>query len=113
MSQNSATLANAKRMRRAPSSTERILWRLLRHRRLEHLKFRRQVPIGRYVADFVCLRHRLIVEADGPLHDELHDAERDAWLQSQGFRVLRVPNDAVKRTPERVLEVIAGAARSR
>jgi very-short-patch-repair endonuclease len=55
----------------------------------------------------------LIVEADGPLHDELHDAERDAWLQSQGFRVLRVPNDAVKRTPERVLEVIVGAARSR
>ena len=110
---NSPTRANAKRMRRAPSSTERSLWRLLRDRRLEHLKFRRQVPIGRYVADFVCLRHRLIVEADGPLHNERHDAERDAWLQSQGFRVLRVPNDAVARTPERVLEVIVATARWR
>jgi very-short-patch-repair endonuclease len=90
-----------------------MLWRLLRNRRLEHLKFRRQVPIGRYVADFVCLRHRLIVEADGPLHDELHDAERDAWLQSQSFRVLRIPNDALARTPERVLEAIVAAARSR
>ena len=113
MFRSPATLANAKRMRRAPSSTERTLWRLLRARRLEHLKFRRQVPIGRYVADFVCLRHRLIVEADGPLHDALHDAERDAWLQSQGFRVLQVPNDAVTRTPERVLEVIVAAAGSR
>src|ERR1700761_6682753 len=108
-----ATLAHAKRMRRAATFTERTLWRLLRDRRLEHLKFRRQVPLGRYVADFLCLRHRLIVEADGPLHDEAHDAEQDAWLRSQGFRVLRIPNDAVARTPERVLDVIAAAARSR
>jgi very-short-patch-repair endonuclease len=105
--------ANAKRMRRAPSSTERMLWRLLRNRRLEQLKFRRQVPIGRYVADFICLRHRLIVEADGPLHDEVHDAERDAWLNGQGFRVLRIANDTITKTPERMLELIVAAALSR
>jgi very-short-patch-repair endonuclease len=107
------SLANAKRMRREPSTTERTLWRLLRDRRLEGLKFRRQVPIGRYIADFICLRHRLIVEADGPLHDELHDAERDAWLASQGFRVLRFPNPALSDAPERVLDAIVAAARSR
>jgi very-short-patch-repair endonuclease len=106
-------LANAKRMRRAPSATERMLWRLLRDRCLEQLKFRRQVPIGRYVADFVCFQHRLIVEADGPLHDEVHDAERDAWLQGQGFRVLRIPNDMVARAPESVLDAIFAAARFR
>jgi hypothetical protein len=56
----------AKTMRREPALYERRLWAILRDRRLEGLKFRRQVVIGRYVADFVCLRHRLIVEADGP-----------------------------------------------
>ena len=59
------TLAHARRMRKAPAATEQYLWKLLRDRRLAALKFRRQVPIGRYVADFACLRHRLIVEADG------------------------------------------------
>jgi very-short-patch-repair endonuclease len=65
--------------------TERLLWRRLRGRGLADLKFRRQVAIGRYVVDFVCLRHRLIVEADGPFHDPVQDAARDAWLALQGF----------------------------
>ena len=79
----------ARHMRRAPTSSEAKLWELLRGRRLEGLKFRRQAPVGRYVADFVCYRHRLIIEADGPFHDD--DAERDAWLSSQGFRIVRFP----------------------
>src|SRR3712207_7980105 len=49
-------------------------------------KFRRQVPIGPYVVDFVCLQHRLVVEADGPFHDAEHDRRRDDWLASIGFR---------------------------
>ena len=49
--------------------------------------------MGPYVADFVCLRHRLIVEADGPFHDPAADAERDAWLKAQGFKVMRFRND--------------------
>jgi len=65
---------------------------VIRGRRLAGFKFRRQVPIGPYVADFACLRHRLIVEADGPLHDPGHDARRDAWLSTRGFRVLRFTN---------------------
>ena len=87
---------------------EQLLCRLLRDRRLDGLKFRRQLPIGRYVADFVCLRHRLIVEADGPYHDEARDAERDTWLRSQGFRVLRFKNAEVNN-PDRVLGLILEA----
>ncbi len=76
-------LALARRMRHAPTFHEGLLWKLLRNRRLEHLKFRRQVPLGRYVADFLCPRHRLIVEADGPFHDPEKDAVRDAWLKAK------------------------------
>jgi very-short-patch-repair endonuclease len=85
-----------------------LLWRLLRDRRLDGLKFRRQRPIGRYVADFVCLRHRLIVEADGPHHDAARDAVRDAWLSGQGFRVLRFSNGEVANS-DRVLGLILEA----
>lgn len=86
----------ATRMRRDPAVHERKLWKLLRGRRLEGLKFRRQVVIGPYAADFVCMRHRLIVEADGPFHDAERDAVRDAWLMAQGFRVLRFPNQQIE-----------------
>jgi very-short-patch-repair endonuclease len=96
----------AKRLRHAPTFNERVLWKLLRNRRLEELKFRRQVPLGRYVADFACFSHRLIVEADGPLHDTLRDAERDAWLAAEGFSVLRVPNSRVTLYPDLVLDDI-------
>jgi very-short-patch-repair endonuclease len=93
MVERSRQLAFARRLRREAPSTEQLLWRLLRDRRLDGLKFRRQLPIGKYIADFVCLRHRLIVEADGPHHDETHDARRDAWLCDQGFHVLRFRNE--------------------
>jgi len=87
-------LAFARKMRREPTLNERALWRLLRDRRLEGVKFRRQVPIGRYIVDFLSLRHRLIIEADGPTHeDSPHDLARDAWLRSQGFRVERRDRD--------------------
>lgn len=94
----------AKRMRREPACYEHKLWTLLRDRRLEGLKFRRQMVIGPYVADFVCLRHRLIVEADGPFHDAERDAARDTWLAAQGFRVLRFPNQQIEL---RAWEVVA------
>jgi len=89
------TMRQARALRHNAPATEQKLWRLLRSRRLGGLKFRRQVPIGPYVADFVCLRHRLIVEADGPLHDADHDRARDAWLGRQGFRVLRFRNEDI------------------
>jgi very-short-patch-repair endonuclease len=97
-------------MRREPVMNERALWALLRNRRLDGLKFRRQMPIRPYIVDFICLRHRLIVEADGPTHENsTHDLERDAWLRAQGFRVLRFPNTEIERCPERVLDTIVAA----
>jgi very-short-patch-repair endonuclease len=104
-------LALAKRMRRNPTQIEAKLWTLLRGWQLEAMKFRRQVPIGRFVVDFLCLRHRLIVEADSEyFHDAAKDAERDAWLASQGFRVLRFMDSEIRSRPEAVLVRIAEAA---
>ena len=102
----------AKQMRHEPVLYEQRLWKLLRDRRLEGLKFRRQVVIGRYVADFVCFRHRLIVEADGPLHEEraVNDAERDAWLKDEGFRVLRFENVQIENRGHEVIAAILAAA---
>jgi very-short-patch-repair endonuclease len=103
-------IAFARNMRAEPTMAERLLWKLLRGRGLEEFKFRRQVPIGKYVADFVCLRHRLIVEADGPTHeDSLHDLQRDAWLVGQGFQVLRFKNNEIVTRPENVLMAIIDA----
>lgn len=96
-------------MRKTPVAAESALWRLLRDRRLEGMKFRRQVPLGPYVADFVCFRHRLIIEADGPFHSAERDAQRDGWLMSQMFRVLRFKNDEIIVWPERVLDRICEA----
>ena len=90
-----ASIGQTRALRRSAPTTERYLWKLLRHRQLEGLKFRRQVPLGPYVVDFLCLRHRL-VEADGPFHDPQQDAVRDAWLIGQGFRVLRFPNHEIE-----------------
>jgi len=92
-----ATVAQARSLRRRAPTTEQLLWRLLRDRKLDGLKFRRQFPLGPYVLDFVCLRHRLIVEADGPLHDPDRDRERDLWLAGRGYRVLRFRNEDIHR----------------
>jgi very-short-patch-repair endonuclease len=89
----------ARRLRRDMTEAETMLWRSLRSRALDGLKFRRQVPGGRYVVDFLCVEHRLIVELDGPPHDgekqKQHDATRDSWLRERGYCILRVRNDGV------------------
>ena len=87
------SVASTRALRRRQPVTEVRVWRLLRNRRLGGLKFRRQVPIGPYVADFVCLRHRLVIEFDGPFHDPVADAARDAHLAALGYRVLRFANN--------------------
>jgi very-short-patch-repair endonuclease len=104
-----ATIGRARRLRRNPTATERVLWEQLRRRRLEGLKFRRQVPLGPYVLDFVCLRHRLVIEADGPFHDPARDAERDAWLMAKGFRVLRFSNREIQNSPDVVATRVLAA----
>lgn len=97
-------------MRREPTDAERVLWRILRSRRLAHLKFRRQVPIGNYIADFVCFEHRLIVEADGGQHaDSDRDERRDAWFRAQGFQVLRFWNTDILQAADGVVDTILRA----
>jgi very-short-patch-repair endonuclease len=98
----------ARALRRRAPATERRLWDILRDRRLDGLKFRRQVPIGPYVADFVCQRHRLILEADGPFHGE-GDHLRDAWLSDQGYRVVRFTNAMIDGRLDDVIEAILRA----
>jgi len=100
----------AKAMRHAPTLYERRLWAILRNRQLDGLKFRRQMPIGRYIVDFVCLQHRLIVEADCPHHEtRAADVERDNWLREQGFRILRFTNQQIENRPQEVLTALVTA----
>ncbi len=97
-------------MRRDATEAENALWRLLRNRSLGDAKFRRQCPIGRYVADFVCMERRLVVEADGGQHaDSKADAARAGWLESQGFDVLRFWNRDILDNPEGVAASILEA----
>jgi very-short-patch-repair endonuclease len=74
------------------------------------LKFRRQAPLGPYVLDFVCLRHRSVIEAGGPFQEPERDAVRDAWLMAKGFWILRCPNTDIQlkdwQIIARILEVV-------
>jgi len=90
------------------TDAERLLWKHLRLRQIEGFKFRRQQPIDDYIVDFVCLEKRLIIEVDGGQHSEksLYDSERDEWLKSQGFSVLRFWNHQVLKDIEAVKDLI-------
>jgi len=98
----------AKTLRKRLTDTERVLWRYLRAKQIEGLKFRRQEPIGKYIADFVCHEKRIVVEVDGGQHsiDKDRDNERDGWLKEQGYKVLRFWNNDVLMNIDGVLEVI-------
>jgi very-short-patch-repair endonuclease len=103
-----ATPDNAQALRRSMTDAERKLWSSLRARRLVGAKFRRQVPIGAYVADFLCHEARLVIEVDGGQHAEsARDQRRDRWFNDNGFRVLRFWNNEVLGNLEGVLTVIA------
>ena len=98
----------AQSMRSAPTPAEHRLWQLLRAHRFADYKFRRQVPIDHYIADFICPAERLIIELDGGQHaDNLHDGRRDAYLQAQGFRILRIWNNDLFDNEEGALTAIA------
>ena len=102
----------ARSMRREPTEAEEKLWHQLRDRRLDRIKFRRQVPIGKYIADFVCVDAKLVVEIDGSQHAELdYDLERSAELKARGFRVLRFWNDDVLRDMSSVCDTIIAYTR--
>ena len=104
----------AKRLRRAMTRAETLLWRHLKANRLAGLGFRRQSPMGNYIADFVAHSCKLVVEVDGESHDFeeriRHDKRRDEWFASRGYRVLRFTNDDVTKNLEGVVVAISLAA---
>ena len=102
----------ARELRISSTQPERILWNALRERYVAGLKFRRQVPIGKYFVDFCCPDANLVVELDGESHEgrQRHDATRTQFLESCGFRVFRVTNDDVVDDVEAVAIGIAKAA---
>jgi very-short-patch-repair endonuclease len=100
----------ARALRGSETDAERTMWRLLRDRRLGGVKFRRQVPIGPYVADFAAIEHRLVVELDGGQHaDSASDVRRAAFLAAEDWRVLRFWNNDAIRNRAGVLEMIQQA----
>jgi very-short-patch-repair endonuclease len=97
----------AKKMRREPTDAEAAMWRLLRHRRLAHLKFRRQAPLRNFILDFVCFDKRIVIEIDGSQYSSSErDAVRDVILIADGFRIARYWNNDVLLRPAAVLEDI-------
>ncbi|MDO8876134.1 MAG: DUF559 domain-containing protein [Pseudolabrys sp.] len=103
----------AKDLRRGMTRAETLLWRYIKAHHLDGVQFRRQTPVGPYIADFCSHRFRLVIEVDGESHDyderQAHDAKRDHWFATQGYRVLRFSNDDVLKNLEGVTTVIAEA----
>jgi very-short-patch-repair endonuclease len=97
----------AKKLRINSTDTEKYLWKYLRGRQLEGFKFRRQHPIGKYIADFINLERKIIIEVDGGQHlENKKDKLRDRWLKEQGYEVLRFWDNEVLTNIEGVLELI-------
>jgi very-short-patch-repair endonuclease len=103
----------AKELRRNQTPEEGRLWQAVKAKRLAGAKFRRQVPIGPYVADFVCVAARLVIELDGSQHGEAvdKDAERTRYLEGKGYRVLRFWNNEVAHNLDGVIRAIERALR--
>jgi very-short-patch-repair endonuclease len=108
MQDKTKLLVHAKRMRHVPTDAESTLWRQLRAGRLADYKFKRQQPIGNFIVDFVCFSQKMVIEVDGGQHVDLkiRDEARTAWLQAQGFRILRFWNNDVLQRRELVLKEI-------
>lgn len=111
---NTVQRDRAKQLRRTMTRAETLLWRHLKAGRLDGLGFRRQSPMGNYIADFVAHSCKLVVEVDGESHDFKsrlrHDERRDAWFASRGYRVIRFTNDDVMKNLEGVILAIGLAA---
>ncbi|MES3095598.1 endonuclease domain-containing protein [Sphingomonas aerolata] len=107
-------LNRARKLRRNATEAETRLWQSLRSRRLADFKFRRQVWIGPFIADFLCMDAMLVVEVDGSQHigDAAYDADRSAYLANKGYRVIRVWNNDVMQRMDDVLAAILSALTS-
>ncbi len=106
-----AILARARELRRPMTPQERKLWNRLRRKQLYGFKFRRQHPLFRFILDFLCFEHKLVIEIDGGGHYEptqlAYDQARTEWLEQRGFRVIRFTNRDVDTNIEGVLQEIA------
>jgi very-short-patch-repair endonuclease len=98
----------ARHLRKNLTDTERFVWHRLRKRQLAHFKFRRQMPLGPFIVDFISLERRVILELDGGQHTEQaeEDQKRTEWLQGQGFRVLRFWNHEVWKDWDAIEQVL-------
>ena len=107
---HSVTIEKARWLRQKQTVTEMLLWRELRNRRLNKVKFRRQTPIGPFIVDFYSAEAKLIIEIDGDAHDEtsakIRDKQRENYLQGNGYIVIRFTNDKVNRDIGKVLRKI-------
>ena len=107
----------AKQLRQAMTRAETLLWRYVKANRVDGLGFRRQIPIRNYIADFVCMSAKIVVELDGESHDfqerQNADHTRDAFFVSEGFQVLRFTNEQVMSNLEGVVETIRQTAANR
>lgn len=107
----SGLVKEVRELRQNQTKAEEIFWQLVRNRKFQNLKFRRQHQIGHYIVDFYCDEKRLIIEFDGGVHDnpeqQKHDGTRDKFLQSSGFIILRFRNEELYETPEKVFSKIA------
>ncbi|PYQ27208.1 MAG: hypothetical protein DMF56_20755 [Acidobacteria bacterium] len=107
----------ARQLRQSATLSERRMWNWLRNRSFSGFKFRRQVPVGRYVLDFYCASLKLAIELDGHQHDMLgvvlHDDQRTAYLQSRGIEVVRIENELLAKDAEMAEAIIEYAIAQR
>jgi very-short-patch-repair endonuclease len=103
----------ARSLRNNATSAEKHLWQSIRGQQLGGHKFRRQAAIGPYIVDFICFPRKLIIELDGPQHLDpaaiQHDADRDMWLTTRGYRILRFRNQELD---DNILEVVESITRA-
>jgi very-short-patch-repair endonuclease len=100
----------ARNLRRQQTDAERVIWYHIRNRQIAGAKFKRQIPLGRYIVDFISYENKLIIEIDGGQHNEdlkkQNDKERTKWFEMKGYTVLRFWNNDVLNNINEVLEVI-------
>lgn len=109
-----STVQRARELRKHMTDAERLLWSRLRRKQIHGQRFRRQHPIGPYIADFACTERRLVIELDGGQHVQARekDAARTRWLATRGYRVLRFWNNDVLTNIDAIVHVVASATRS-
>jgi very-short-patch-repair endonuclease len=103
-----SNLTLARNLRKRSTDAEKLMWKYLRNRQLEKIKFRRQQPFGPYIVDFISAEVRLVIELDGGQHQNMNvaDIKRDDYIKQEGYKVLRFWNNEVFNNTKGVLETI-------